>query len=72
MEAHCQDQRLPFAQRNLEPLPRLILDVKGVSGGEEFSVVPMVAFDALKAVYKEAWKTQDSRNLAIPLRHLFA
>ena len=51
VEAHCQYQRLPLAQRNLEPLPRLIVDVEGVSGGEEFGVVPLVAFNALTAVY---------------------
>ena len=54
VEAHCQYQRLPLAQRNLEPLPRLIVDVEGVSAGEEFGVVPLVAFNALSTLNRVA------------------
>ena len=54
MEAHCQYQRLSLAQRNLEPLPRLIVNVEGVSGGEEFGVVPLVAFNALSTLNRVA------------------
>ena len=54
VEAHGQDERLPLAQRNIEPLARLVLDVEVAGGGEEVGVVPLVAFNALSALNRVA------------------
>ena len=42
MEAHCQDEGLSLAHRNVDRLARLVVDVEGITVGEELGVVPLV------------------------------